>query len=176
VLGLEPGVLGRDEGRCPRGFDNASSCCRIFLAVVLVTEGLVTDRGVAFTLIGLLLSTSSLFCNRERCREQLPPNDTLLDLFNDVLLDLLGVLNTLILKLYLSFTLGLIEDHLMSPIVSSNVLRLRLSDLARVGVEGIGLCFGVESMLDLSERKGRVTLVSTLRTSFKGLSSFTSSA
>ena len=58
------------------------------------------------------------------------------------------------------------------PRVSSRVVRFMLSVLVRVGVDGIGLCLGVESMFDLSERRGRVTLDS----SAGGFSSLTSSA
>ena len=32
-------MLGREEGRCPRGLERASNCWRIFFAVVLMGLG-----------------------------------------------------------------------------------------------------------------------------------------
>ena len=79
--GREEGVLGLDEGRCPSGRDNDSSCSRIFLAVLLVTPGLMVVREMGFTFIGFFSSATVVllwlerFWRRDLCSE-FPPKDT----------------------------------------------------------------------------------------------------
>ena len=137
---LEEGVLGREEGRCPRGRDSDSSCSRIFLAVLLVTPGRMVVREIGFTLMGFFSSATMVVLDRllrsDRWRD-VPPKDTLDLLVKELLLrlrlllwmgmelmlgDLLGVLKAATLNEYFCLTAGRMELHFISPRVSSRML------------------------------------------------------
>ena len=139
----EEGVLGLDEGRCPKGRDSDSSCSRIFLAVLLVTPGRMVVREIGFTLIGFCSSVMVVLLwldrlwRRDRCSE-FPPKETrdllvkgevvlarvrdLLCMGMEVTLgDLLGVLKAAKLNEYFCLTAGRMELHFISPSVSSKI-------------------------------------------------------
>lgn len=64
--GLEEGVLGRDDGKCPSGLERDSSCSKIFFAVLLVTPGRIVLREMGLTLMGFLSSLTVVLL-LERC-------------------------------------------------------------------------------------------------------------